>query len=529
VKLVVRDRPLFEGDTVRVTFKQTTSPIVSGTDTVRVAIDAAGDGGFVLAAGAPYHVHPGPATSALVVAPSDAVVGEPIEIHVALFDALFNLAEGFEGDLAMRGLDDSPNAIGIGAGRAIAKLVWTPSEAGYVFPELTGTLNASGGPVRVHETAPSLRVYWGDLHSHSDDSKDGIGTGEYVFARDVTRLDFFGSSEHGIDDGYVEGEAAGDSISAIEWQRNIDRVTQFYEPGQFVTLLGYECSLPNGHHNVFYRSVEGQPWPEHRVRLVERLWELLDSDDAITIPHHLGIQWGGRDATVDGPGLQPIITGGGVGGPALDWSREHNQTLRPVLEIYSAHGQSEFFDREDALAYESVKYTGARSADGSHYARDAWAAGHPMGVIASSDDHQAHPGLAHQGLAAVFAPELTREAIFDALRARQCYGTTGARILLEFSAGDVSMGEEGSAPDDGKGRVIVVAPSPIAFAEVLAYGATGAEWKRAARWENRGRLIEESFSIDISEPTALYLRAELTDKTNGRAARAWSSPIWLAP
>src|SRR5690606_29904632 len=101
--------------------------------------------------------------------------------------------------------------------------------------------------------------------------------------------------------------------------------------------------------------------------------------------------------------------GGGAGGPKLDWSLPHNAVLRPLIEIYSAHGQSEFFDRNDPLAYESVKFTGARSADGPHYARDAWAAGLPMGVIASSDDHEAHPGLPHFGLAAVYAPKLTRD------------------------------------------------------------------------------------------------------------------------
>lgn len=523
VKLVVRDKPLFEGDTVRVTFKNTTSPISAGPDTVRVAVDDAGNGEFVLAHGAPYHVHPGPATSALLVAPSDAVVGQPIELHVALFDDRFNLSEGFAGDLAITGLAAGPVPVRMGPGRAVAKVDWTPTESGYVFPELGGTIHAYGGPMRVHATPPATRVYWGDLHSHSDDSKDGIGHDPWSFARDVTRLDFFSATEHGIDDG------GGDSISPSEWQRNIDSVNRFYDPRRFVSLLGYECSLPNGHHNVLYRGVEGRPWPEHRVKNVERLWELLDAGNAISIPHHLGIMWGGRDTAVDGPGLQPIITGGGAGGPKLDWTREHNPALRPLLEIYSAHGQSEYFNRSDALAYESVRYTGARSADGPHYARDAWAAGLPAGVIAASDDHQAHPGLPHNGLAAVFAPELTRDAVFDALRTRHAYGTTGARILLEFSAGGVGMGQEGTASGEVLGRAVVAAPSPIAFAEVLAFAEGADDWTTLARWDNPGRLLEQPFTLDVSAPTTIYLRAELEDTVNNRAARAWSSPIWLKP
>jgi hypothetical protein len=271
------------------------------------------------------------------------------------------------------------------------------------------------------------------------------------------------------------------------------------------------------------------PWPEHRVRTIERLWELLDSNDAVTIPHHLGIQWGINDRAIDGPGLQPIQTGGGAGGPKLDWTREHDPALRPILEIYSAHGQSEYFNREDPLAYESVRYTGARSADGPHYARDAWAAGLPMGVIASSDDHQAHPGLPHNGLAAVVAPELTRDAVFDALKARRCYGTTGARILLEFSVAGLLMGEEGTASGDATGQVVVAAPSAVAFAEVLAFSEGADGWNSIARWDDPGRVVEQSFTAKIDAPTTLYLRVELKDSVNNRVARAWSSPIWLKP
>ncbi len=530
VNVIVREHALFEGDTVRVSLKHSTAPIVSGADAVRVAVDAAGDGRFLLATPAPYTVHPGPAVSALVVAPSDAVIGEPLDVHVALFDSLSNLAEGFSGALAVGGLGPDATPVTMGPGRAIAKIRWTPSDAGYVFPEITGALHAIGGPIRVHVTAPARRVYWGDLHSHSDASKDGIGTGEYAFARDVTRLDFYASTEHGIDDGTIMRDEPGDSISPSEWEQNIADVKRYYEPGRFVTLLGYECSLPNGHHNVFYRGDSGQPWPEHRVKSVERLWELLAAGDAITIPHHLGIRWGGSDAPVTGPELQPIITGGsGVGGPALDWTRGHDAALRPLLEIYSAHGQSEFFDRSDALAYEQVKYTGARSADGPHYARDAWAAGLPMGVIASSDDHQAHPGLPHQGLAAVLAPELTRDAVFDALRARRSYGTTGARILIEFSAGAFEMGQQGKASGAMQGRAVVAAPSPIASAEVFAIIAGSTQWKTLVRWDHPGRLLEEGFTVDVVAPMTIYLRAELENKTNGRVARAWSSPIWLTP
>ena len=48
--------------------------------------------------------------------------------------------------------------------------------------------------------------------------------------------------------------------------------------------------------------------------------------------------------------------------------------------------------------------------------------------------------LARHGLTAVWAPSLTREAIFTALEQHRCYGTTGARLWLDFRAGDRPMG-----------------------------------------------------------------------------------------
>jgi hypothetical protein len=56
------------------------------------------------------------------------------------------------------------------------------------------------------------------------------------------------------------------------------------------------------------------------------------------------------------------------------------------------------------------------------------------------------------GLTAVAVPELTRAALWHALKARRCYATTGARILLSLTAGHSSMGDETAVQlESGKG------------------------------------------------------------------------------
>ena len=95
-----------------------------------------------------------------------------------------------------------------------------------------------------------------------------------------------------------------------------------------------------------------------------------------------------------------------------------------------------------------------------------------LSTIAASDDHRSQPGKPHWGLAAVRAPALTREAIFDALHARRTYGTTGQRILLDFRVNDAPMGSEialeaplpepcaGTSPECGERAAATAALAP---------------------------------------------------------------------
>lgn len=542
VNIALEAGALREGDTVAVAFRNTTCPYISGEDGVAVAVDAAGSGEFRLIADrAPYEVRPGEMRRTRIVVPSQAVVNEPVTIQAVNFDLFDNVAP-VGGHLEANVYGDKVRLMSTPESPGIYRGTWTPSEAVIASVE-TSTFAPDippddfpkdrGGPIRVYESEPELKVYWGDLHSHSDISKDGIGTDDWSYARDVARLDFYGSSEHDVND------AGKDSITPAEWETIRTNVRDYYAPGEFVTLLGYECSLPGGHHNVFYRGMDGVPWPGHRLAAVEAVWAKLKANDAITIPHHPGIRWGGFQAAPKGPELQPIETAPRRprGGPQVDWSRAQNDALRPLVEIYSKHGQSEFFDPDDPLSYEQVRFTPAHSAEGPHYAQDAWAMGVHVGAMASSDNHCAHPGLAHTGLTAVFARELTRDAIFDALLARRCYATTGERILMEFEVNGAMMGEAIEAGDTIEVRMFVAAPGAIAFAEVLMVAAGSTEWRVVKRGYNarsnataaiKQTVIDTTFELPAPEEGAtLYLRCELDKETNGRVARAWSSPIWV--
>ena len=514
--------PLTAGDTVHVTLARTTAPYVPGRDRVRIAVDADGRGTYrEVDAGAPYDVSPGPPADVALVGPSDAEVGKPIELHVTAFDRFWNVTA----------LPASGSVAGLGstlhverADRA-AVVRWTPSKAGFYFPDVNlepsaagaSALSAHGNPIRVWDRAPEDRLYWGDLHSHSEVSKDGIGTNPFAYARDATRLDFFAETDHADDDGRG---SPGEGIRPEDWESLKDQVRRFYSPGTFATLLAYECSLgaPYGHHNVFFRSLDGFPWSAADMGSVQELWKHIRAGEALTIPHHMGISWQDNVTPPSGPELQHVtkpIRPAGYG-PQVDWSI-HDPSKRPLLEIYSLHGQSERFAPDDPLAYENAGFTFGVSTPGAHYARDAWAAGLELGTVAASDNHTAQPGQPQGGLTAVRAPALTREAIFDALLAKRTYATTGQRVYLAFDASGDS------------GTVLVAAPTPIKYAEVMRLDRATKQYSVAARWDAPGKLLQVKFRDPAGAGAAMYyLRAELTEPVRGRPARVWSSPVWIA-
>jgi len=237
-------------------------------------------------------------------------------------------------------------------------------------------------------------------------------------------------------------------IGNIEWAR------EAYVPGKFVTLLGDERNpkILTGDHNIYIRNEEhflqyaARPGnePFDNPNKTEDTLKALDPSVAMLVPHHTGLAW--RRLPNEGVGR------------AIDINAYNDQGLRPIIEIYSHHGQSEVYNPQHILSYEFNRMRNPErrsnvSVPGPYYAQDYWISGHRLGVIASSDEHSGQGGRRHGGIAAVWANELTRASIFDALRSRQCYATTGERILIDFSVDDAKMGCCGKKE---KGKVLPI-------------------------------------------------------------------------
>ena len=482
-----------------------------------VLADPEGEGRFVAAEGSPWmsEVASGPASRMDCIAPSLIRPGESLEACVAYTDAVKACPRPLPAVGTLRieteGLPESPKRVPVGR-KTDALRVKAPSPpAGHsrrlpLHVTVTDTArgwSARSNPTLVRTKGP--RLFWGDLHGqsqyHNWSEADQKGMSChlprdcYRYARDIAGLDFCAITDTR-------------SIAQDIWQETMEQADQMYEPGRFVTLYGAEVGDDaNGHRNLLFASdgraegiqattpnKKGTGFTELETPCMQQ--HFAGREDVILVPHHMKM-W-------------------------ADWDC-HSPELEPVMEIYSIWGSSE---RPGTDLWEILReMTGG--------AQEAWARGYRIGVIAGSDTHAGLPGRSiprcdrddfmpyKAGYAAVWAEELTRESIFQALKRRHCYGTTGARIVLETFIRDDPMGSEVAWPKPSEPREL----------RINLWGTDDLE---------AVTIVKNNQDVHTFRPRASWAKLTWTDRERARTGdyyyvrviqsdgnRAWSSPIWV--
>jgi hypothetical protein len=341
----------------------------------------------------------GPAASWKAILPSLAVVGEPFRLAIVAEDTWGNPTADAEQTIALqssRPLKGLPQTLAIKSGegpRVIESLV-AGAPGDIELRLMAGDRElCRANPLRVAASAP-LRRYWGDLHGQSGETI-GMGSAEdyFRYARDAAFVDLVGHQGNDF------------QITDAFWMKLNELTAQFDKPGTFVCLPGYEWSGNTGmggDRNIFYRR-EGRPIRRSSHILVEgqtstdaiytadKLFEALKGEDAVVIAH--------------------------VGGRYADVKYAHDGKLETTVEVHSSWGTFEWL------------------------LHDAFEMGYRVGVVCHSDDHKGRPGATRPGastfgaiggLTCYFMPELSRDALFAALRRRHHYGTTGTRIFVDL-------------------------------------------------------------------------------------------------
>jgi hypothetical protein len=368
----------------------------------------------------------------------------------------------------------------------------------------------SSNVIVVAKKEPEFKLYFGDVHIHSQWSVDGRREPDYsyIYARDAMNLDFACLTEHDPSD-YV-------------WDRVKAKAKELYQPGRFATMSAYEWTAHNlheGHKNVYYRDWEGPVFRSNffpdraQTTSAADLWSKLRNagvtgKTALTIPHH--------------PASKTF---------PVPWEH-YDAEFQRCVEIYSTWGNSEYADGPRQIKWEEGPAPG-------HFVQDGLAAGQRLGFVGGSDSHSGRPGYpAHSshyhdtdyvhwepnlhpgGTTGVYAEELSREAVFDAIRNRRCFATTGQRIVVQFKADDHWMGEEYKSANAPHLSVKVLGTAPLASVTIVKNN------QDFVRMEGHGQRELEFEYGDTAPPRETdyyYVRVIQED-----FEMAWASPVWIS-
>ncbi|MFN4261944.1 MAG: DUF3604 domain-containing protein [Gemmataceae bacterium] len=360
----------------------------------------------------------------------------------------------------------------------------------------------------------TYQLYWGDLHSHCSISY-GHGTVEQALARARQQLDFCSITGHAFwPDMPTDRAVYGDIIDyhrdgfarlARNWHKLLAQQEAATQPGKFIVFPSYEWhSLKYGDHNVYARGPE-LPLRDAPDLPALRAW--AKEQGAIVIPHHIGYAAGYR---------------------GIDW-RHFREEGSPFVEIYSLHGCSE----SDAAPYPMLHDMGPRDAGST--ATAGWDLGHHFGIIASTDHHSAYPGSHGDGRLGVFAMELTRDALWEALLARRVYAATGDRIDARLFVNDAWIGS--SIREAGKRhvRVVVHGSDALDKVELLKNGRVVRRFhpeagaREPAEGHNRYRLRVTWGWGRKEQPARWQAKLSLADGVITQVESCFSGPPVVAP
>jgi len=439
-----------------------------------------------------------PARLVITVSPTPKL-DQSLNIHVKAEDKYGNLAPTYQGTIKFLlnpesgGVDFpseysfTPEYKGI---HSFAGQVKGTFKAGFItVMDSKNLLLARSNPFSTTITQQlPYNIYFGEIHAHTEQS-DGLGTIDeaYTYARDVADLDFAAITDH-------EG--------GRNWEAAQKGVRDYYQPHKFVTFLGYEYSRAGkyGHKNVYYLKDDE---PVYSPDSPEKLWKFFEGKDAIVIPHHPNVA-----AEIPDVWKQQ------------DWSF-HNEKFERLVEICQNSGSFE----TDSLS-EYVLFGGYGAS-----VQNALAKGYKLGFTGGTDNHRGqlssgrfsqlgldYHGAKRSGLIGVYAKELTREAIWDALYNRRTYATTGARILLKVSIQGHIMGKEFETKDMPVVEVSTIGTAGIEKIELIKNNIN-IHTHKAKSFVGNFKYLDEKIVPGVCW---YYVRVTQED-----GEMAWSSPLWV--
>jgi hypothetical protein len=273
------------------------------------------------------------------------------------------------------------------------------------------------------------------------------------------------------------------------WSQYVAIADKYYQPGKFTTFVSYEWTSQPGsqnmHRNVFFRNpgkVPDLPFTSLDSQHPEDLWAWMDrqrsaGNELLAISHNGNLS----------NGLMFPVSTDSKGKPlSAAWAQERLAN-EPLTEIRQLKGTSEttpeLSPTDEFADYELMNFLlgvpNSTSNPHGSYVREAYENGllmqvqrgynpYKFGIVGASDSHDTVVAYSQSdffgghgyldatpkarlsgtveggmdvlktgtsGLAGVWAEKNTRESLFDAMRRKETYGTSGVRIKVRLFGG----------------------------------------------------------------------------------------------
>ena len=363
----------------------------------------------------------------------------------------------------------------------------------------------------------------------------------------------------------IRASRAGKPIEGLEnpevlsetWDQIMASANRHYEPGKFTTFIAYEwTSTPdrqNLHRNVIFRG-DTAPVPLSRIDSdkPEDLWAWMDEireagHEVLAIPHNSNLSDGRmfeQEDSWDNPFTAEYAETRVRNEPLVEVTQvKGTSETHPLLSPNDEFADFELVEQRVATSIQITMFKGG-------YVRDALRTGlefqdrqgfnpYKFGMVGATDSHTGivpieennYSGkvgsrdgsperrllrksstmdlrfFSASGLAGVWAEENTRESIYDALRRKETWGTSGPRIQVRFFGGfdmdGVTPGEEGWVADAYEAGVAMggelgksnKAPTFAVWAVKDVEGANLDRIQIVKGWSSGGNSYEHVFDV----------------------------------
>lgn len=348
------------------------------------------------------------------------------------------------------------------------------------------------------------QVVFGDVHTHT-----GFSDGDYpiedaiAWARSRVGLDFTGPGDHISQ----EGEFAG--LTTADYAR-FGR--KFEETGKFCRLPALETSCGGGHQIVCARDFD--TFVKFMSDYVKQVGPKADMMDSAAFY---------QAVTAIMPAGKAMIVPAHALGSAGRWPDIPDKSRVGAGQAFYGGTSHESHESETNLPSPPVGATRWSSI------RNALATGYKLGFVGDSDAHRCLPGQPMEkmhGMTAVQVKQLDTASVFDGIRDRRCYGTSGARIVADATLNNAPIGSELKiAPTQPRNfKIVINGTAPIAETQIIhcgkvltAFPADGKAYDIAIEWTDTPPATRE-----VPKHEYYYVRVRQTD---GHAACL--SPFWI--